>query len=79
MSFSRSRQTGYHTARGHVALVTVYYPYHPQFKNTLHVLYEKRFKGEDHIVVEQPDGSYAFLPKWMTLPEAAASPISFYS
>jgi hypothetical protein len=33
-------------------------------------LYSKKFKGEKHFAIEQPDGTYALLPAWLASPDA---------
>jgi hypothetical protein len=35
------------------------------------VMFQRRFAGEDHLVVVQPDGTLALIPSWMA--EAVAS------
>lgn len=34
------------------------------------MLYSKKFKGEKHFAIEQPDGTYALLPAWLASPDA---------
>jgi hypothetical protein len=69
-AISPCRTSRRHTAQKQVDEVTIYYPYHPQYKKNIRILHKKKHQGESHVVIEQPDGSYAFLPEWMTLPEA---------
>ena len=44
--------------------VLILYPFHPRTQQMVQVQHSKRFAGEDHLVVVQPDGTLA--PGWDT-------------
>ena len=48
----------------------MHYPFHPRAGEQITTLYSKKYRGEKHFVIEQPDGTYALLPAWMTQQEA---------
>jgi hypothetical protein len=40
------------------------------------VMYRRRFGGEDHLVVEQPDRTLALIPSWMADESAATAVVT---
>lgn len=54
--------------------VRIHYPFHPRRGQLVSVMFRRRFAGEDHLVVVQPDGTLALIPSWMS-DETAASAI----
>jgi hypothetical protein len=46
--------------------VLILYPFHPRAGQMVQVEHRKRFAGEDHLVVVQPDGTLALIPAWMS-------------
>jgi hypothetical protein len=44
----------------------ILYPFHPRAGQIVQVEHRKRFAGEDHLVVMQPDGTLALIPAWMS-------------
>ncbi|MGY0572480.1 DUF5372 family protein [Bradyrhizobium sp. RDM12] len=44
----------------------ILYPFHPRAGQMVQVEHRKRFAGEDHLVVVQPDGTLALIPAWMS-------------
>jgi hypothetical protein len=46
--------------------VRIFYPFHPRAGQMVQVEHRKRFAGEDHLVVVQPDGTLALIPAWMS-------------
>ena len=46
--------------------VRILYPFHPRAEQVVQVMHRKRFAGEDHLVVVQPDGTLALIPSWMS-------------
>src|SRR5262249_17494866 len=65
MSFSLpSRQR--HNAGCPAFEVLILYPFHPRAGQMVQVEHRKRFAGEDHLVVMQPDGTLALIPAWMS-------------
>jgi hypothetical protein len=52
--------------------VWIHYPFHPRCGQQVSVMFRRRFAGEDHLVVVQPDGTLALIPSWMA-EEAAGS------
>ena len=46
--------------------VLIRYPFHPRAGQIVQVEHRKRFAGEDHLVVVQPDGTLALIPAWMS-------------
>lgn len=45
--------------------VRIHYPFHPRCGQMVPVTFRRRFAGEDHLVVVQPDGTLALVPSWM--------------
>jgi hypothetical protein len=64
----RSRQR--HNAGCPAFEVRIHYPFHPRCGQMVPVTFRRRFAGEEHLVVIQPDGTLALVPSWMV--EAAA-------
>ena len=56
--------------------VRIFYPFHPRAGQMVHVEYRRRFAGEDHLVVTQPDGTLALVPAWMSDEPARAAAIT---
>jgi hypothetical protein len=54
--------------------VRIHYPFHPRKGQVVSVSFRRRFAGEDHLVVVQPDGTLALIPSWMA-EESAGSTI----
>jgi hypothetical protein len=46
--------------------VLILCPFHPRAGQMVRVEHGKRFAGEDHLVVVQPDGTLALIPAWMS-------------
>ena len=44
----------------------IFYPFHPRAGHMVQVEHRKRFAGEDHLVVVQPDDTLALIPAWMS-------------
>ncbi len=42
-----------------------HYPFHPRCGQMVPVMFRRRFAGEDHLVVVQPDSTLALVPSWM--------------
>jgi hypothetical protein len=40
------------------------------------VTFRRRFAGEDHLVVVQPDGTLALVPSWMADAVAGSAPLT---
>ena len=59
----RSRQR--HNAGCPAFEVRIHYPFHPRCGQMVPVTFRRRFAGEDHLVVVQPDGTLALVPSWM--------------
>ena len=65
-----------HTAQEQlVELVQIYYPYHPRKGAEVEVLGRSRLGDEDFLIIRQPDGTPAHIPRWITLPSAAHVPM----
>jgi hypothetical protein len=64
-------------SQGHIAQyqgqdATIYYPFHPCCGCRVAVVRRHPIRGVTMLVVEQPDGTMAMVPEWMTTPAAAA-------
>src|SRR5207248_6410968 len=68
----RCRSGQRHAARYQGQEAAIYYPFHPGFGSRVAVVRRHPFRGVTMLVVEQPDGTMALLPEWMTTPAAAA-------
>ena len=68
---SRGRPSGAHTAHRQSFEVTIHYPYHPRAGERIQVLRQRRDSGDLYYLIEQPDGTRAQLPAWMTEPRWA--------
>src|SRR5690242_14726879 len=68
----RCRSNQRHNAGCPAYEVRIFYPFHPRAGQMVQVEHRKRFAGEDHLVVVQPDGTLALIPTWMS-EEAAGS------
>jgi hypothetical protein len=56
--------------------VRIFYPFHPRAGQMVQVEHRKRFAGEDHLVVVQPDGTLALIPAWMSEETARSTAIT---
>jgi hypothetical protein len=54
----------------------ILYPFHPRVGQMVQVEHRKRFAGEDHLVVVQPDGTLALIPAWMSEDVARSATIT---
>src|SRR5690242_19262418 len=70
----RSRQR--HNAGCPAFEVLILYPFHPRAGQMVQVEHRKRFAGEDHLVVVQPDGTLALIPAWMSEDSARSATLS---
>ena len=55
--------------------VLIQYPHHPRAGERVAVVRRLQHGGRSHFVIEQPDGTRALLPAWMTEPWAAQLPV----
>src|SRR6266550_5654438 len=69
-SWASSRQR--HGARYQGQDATIYYPFHPHCGRRVAVVRRHSFRSVTMLVIEQPDGTMALVPEWMTRPAAAA-------
>src|SRR5579884_4022781 len=69
-AFSPRRANQLHNAHRFEA-VTVYYRWHPLFRQTLRVQKRMKDRHGEHIFCELPDGTVCSLPSWMFRPECA--------
>ena len=60
-----------HTANEQPAEGRITYRFHPRFGETVRIRRRLERGGVAMIVVQQPDGSFACLPAWMTEPAAS--------
>src|ERR1700752_3886185 len=60
-----------HTAQEQPFDVLIQYPQHPRAGERVVVVRRLHHGGNVHFVIEQPDGTRALLPAWMTEPWAA--------
>ena len=56
--------------------VRIFYPFHPRAEQMVQVEHRKRFAGQDHLVVVQPDGTLALMPSWMSEETARCAAIT---
>src|SRR4029079_15478847 len=56
--------------------VLILYPFHPRAGQMVQVEHRKRFAGEDHLVVVQPDRTLALIPAWMSEDSARSATLS---
>ena len=49
----------------------IYYPFHPRCGETVLIIRQYAYRGENLVVIPQPDGSVACIPAWMTDESAA--------
>jgi hypothetical protein len=56
--------------------VRIHYPFHPRAGQMVQVVHRKRFAGEAHLVVVQPDGTLALIPAWMAEETAGAATLT---
>ena len=54
----------------------ILYPFHPRAGQMVQVEHRKRFAGEDHLVVVQPDGTLVLIPAWMSEDVARSATIT---
>jgi Family of unknown function (DUF5372) len=54
----------------------ILYPFHPWAGQMVQVEHRKRFAGEDHLVVVQPDGTLALIPAWMSEDSARSATLT---
>jgi hypothetical protein len=52
------------------------YPFHPRYGETVFVQRRFAYRGIDLVVIQQPDGSVACIPEWMTHERAARFKLS---
>jgi len=64
-NFCRHRPRQGHNAGCPAFEVRIHYPFHPRCGQMVQVTLRRRFAGEEHLVVVQPDGTLALLPSWM--------------
>ena len=62
---SRCRSRQRHNAGCPAFEVQIHYPFHPRCGQMVPVTLRRRFAGEDHLVVVQPDSTLALVPSWM--------------
>jgi hypothetical protein len=70
----RSRQR--HNAGCPAFEVLILYPFHPRAGQMVQVEHRKRFAGEDHLVVVQPDGTLNLIPAWMSEDNARSATLT---
>jgi hypothetical protein len=56
--------------------VRIFYPFNPRAGQIVQVEHRKRFAGEDHLVIVQPDGTLALIPSWMSEETARSTAIT---
>ena len=71
---SRSRSNQPHNAH-HFETATVYYQWHPLFRQTLRIRKRMKDRHGEHIFCELPDGTICSLPIWMFRPESTHFPL----
>src|SRR6185437_4989316 len=71
MTTSRYLSRRRHTAQEQPFDVLIQYPQHPRAGERVAVVRRLHHGGSVHFVIEQPDGTRALLPAWMTEPWAA--------
>ena len=74
--FCRCRSRQRHNAGCPAFEVRILYPFHPRAGELVQVEHRKRFAGEDHLVVVQPDGTLALIPSWMSEETARSATLS---
>jgi len=74
--FCRCRSRQRHNAGCPAFEVRIHYPFHPRYGQIVPVTFRRRFAGEDHLVVIQPDGTLALVPSWMAEPMAGSATLT---
>ena len=74
--FCRSPSKQSHSAREQRSeRARIYYSFHPQVGHEVEVLGRSRLDSGDFLIIQQPDGTRAHVPQWMTQPEAGHMPM----
>ena len=75
-TFADARSKQRHNAGCPAFEVRIFYPFHPRAGQMVQVEHRKRFAGEEHLVVVQPDGTLALIPAWMSEETARSTAIT---
>ncbi len=67
----RCRSSGRHTTHKQAFTATIHYRYHPRYGEQVLIIGSKRHKEEKHLLLEERDGTKAYIPAWMTHPALA--------
>jgi hypothetical protein len=59
-----------HTARYQAWNATIHYPFHTRCGEQVGIVRRHSFHGVSMLVIQQPDGTLAQVPEWMTAPKS---------